>query len=206
MAGFAPRDDRGPIAPSGPDEGEIALSLVALLYKAASSATPAVRMVPGRSARILGGCGAVGDIARSHLQLPEPILLVAACLARALHVLLIVHEVLVVHGLPKTSDQSAPCKPKMDGCALKSQKARRMHFLQAHLLTKGGLCDAVSQNWRQERKLRLLPVLAALGVSGQPPSPDSLCRSCTWSNQHTSVRAERDRRAASDLSASHSQG
>ena len=46
--------DRAPIAPSGPDQGEIALSLVALLYKAASSATPAVRMVPGRSARILG--------------------------------------------------------------------------------------------------------------------------------------------------------
>ena len=64
MAGVAPRDDRGaiapsgpdraPIAPSGPDQGEIALSLVTLLYKAASSATPAVRMVPGRSARILG--------------------------------------------------------------------------------------------------------------------------------------------------------
>ena len=42
MAGVAPRDDRGPIAPSGPDrapiapsgpdQGEIALSLVALLY------------------------------------------------------------------------------------------------------------------------------------------------------------------------------
>ena len=78
MAGVAPRDDRGPIAPSGPDRapiapsgpdqapiapsgpdrapiapsgpdpGKIALSLVALLYKAASSATPAVRMVPGR--------------------------------------------------------------------------------------------------------------------------------------------------------------
>ena len=31
----------------GPDQGEIALSLVALLYKAASSATPAVRMVRG---------------------------------------------------------------------------------------------------------------------------------------------------------------
>ena len=43
-----------PIAPSGPDQREIALSLVALLYKAGSSATPAVRMVPGRSARILG--------------------------------------------------------------------------------------------------------------------------------------------------------
>ena len=97
MAGVAPRDDRGPIAPSGPDrarlhrrapigarlrrrahdrapiapsgldQGELALSLVALLYKAASSATPAVRMVPGRSARILGGCGAVGDIARAYL-------------------------------------------------------------------------------------------------------------------------------------------
>ena len=53
-------------APSGPDPGEIALSLVALLYKAASSATPVVRMVPGRSARILGGCGAVGDIARAY--------------------------------------------------------------------------------------------------------------------------------------------
>ena len=81
MAGVAPRDDRGPIAPSGPDrapiapsgpdpsgpdQGEIALSLVALLYKAASSATPAVRMVPGRSARILGGCGAVGDTARAY--------------------------------------------------------------------------------------------------------------------------------------------
>ena len=39
--------DRAPIAPAGPDQGEIALSLVALLYKAASSATPAVRMVPG---------------------------------------------------------------------------------------------------------------------------------------------------------------
>ena len=37
--------DRAPIAPSRPDQGEIALSLVALLYKAASSATPAVRMV-----------------------------------------------------------------------------------------------------------------------------------------------------------------
>ena len=48
------RPDRAPIAPSGPDQGEIALSLVAFLYKAASSATPAVRMVPGRSARILG--------------------------------------------------------------------------------------------------------------------------------------------------------
>ena len=58
--------DRAPIAPSGPDQGEIALSLVALLYKAASSATPAVRMVPGRSARNLGGCGAVGDIARAY--------------------------------------------------------------------------------------------------------------------------------------------
>ena len=58
--------DRAPIAPSGPDQGEIALSLVALLYKAASSATPAVRMVSGRSARILGGCGAVGDIARAY--------------------------------------------------------------------------------------------------------------------------------------------
>ena len=57
--------DRAPIAP-GPDQGEIALSLVGLLYKAASSATPAVRMVPGRSARILGGCGAVGDIARAY--------------------------------------------------------------------------------------------------------------------------------------------
>ena len=44
----------------------MALSLVALLYKAASSATPAVRMVLGRSARILGGCGAVGDIARAY--------------------------------------------------------------------------------------------------------------------------------------------
>ena len=55
-----------PIAPSGPDQGEIALSLVALLYKAASSATPAVRMVLGRSARILGGCGAVGGIARAY--------------------------------------------------------------------------------------------------------------------------------------------
>ena len=42
------------VAPLGPDQGEIALSLVALLYKAASSATPAVRMVPGRLARILG--------------------------------------------------------------------------------------------------------------------------------------------------------
>ena len=60
--------NRAPIAPSGPDQGEIALSLVALLYKAASSATPAVRMVPGRSARILGGCGAVGDIARAYLD------------------------------------------------------------------------------------------------------------------------------------------
>ena len=50
-----------PIAPSGPDQGEIALSLVGLLYKAASSAT-----LPGRSARILGGCGAVGDIARAY--------------------------------------------------------------------------------------------------------------------------------------------
>ena len=48
------------IAPSGPNQGEIALSLVALHYKAASSATPAVRMVSGRSARILG----VRDIAR----------------------------------------------------------------------------------------------------------------------------------------------
>ena len=57
--------DRAPIAPSGPDQGEIALSLVALLYKAAFSATPAVRMVPGRSARIVGGRGAVGDIARA---------------------------------------------------------------------------------------------------------------------------------------------
>ena len=77
MAGVAPRDDRGPIAPSGPDRAlialsgpdctvGIALSLVALLYKAASSATPAVRMVSGRSARILGGCGAVGDIARAY--------------------------------------------------------------------------------------------------------------------------------------------
>ena len=37
-------------APIGP------LSLLALLYKVA---TLAVRMVPGRSARILGGCGAV---------------------------------------------------------------------------------------------------------------------------------------------------
>ena len=44
--------DRAPIAPSGPDQGEIALSLVALLYKAASSATPVVGMVPGRSARM----------------------------------------------------------------------------------------------------------------------------------------------------------
>ena len=58
--------DRAPIEPSGPDQGEIALSLVALLYKAASSATPAARMVPGRSARIRGGCGAVGDIARAY--------------------------------------------------------------------------------------------------------------------------------------------
>ena len=60
--------DRAPIASSGPDQGEIALSLVALLYKAASSATAAVRMVPGRSARILGGCGAVGDIARAYFH------------------------------------------------------------------------------------------------------------------------------------------
>ena len=57
MAGVAPRD-----------QGEIALSVVALLYKAASSATLAVRMVPGRSARILGGCGAVGDIARAYFS------------------------------------------------------------------------------------------------------------------------------------------
>ena len=56
--------DRAPIAPSGPDQGEIALSLVALLYKAASSATPAVRMVLGRSA-----CGAVGDIARAFFYI-----------------------------------------------------------------------------------------------------------------------------------------
>ena len=35
-------------------------------YKAASSATPAVRMVPVCSVRILGGCGAVGDIARAY--------------------------------------------------------------------------------------------------------------------------------------------
>ena len=41
--------DRALIAPAGPDQGEIALSLVALLYKAAPSATPAVRMVPGVS-------------------------------------------------------------------------------------------------------------------------------------------------------------
>ena len=54
--------DRTPIAPSGPDQGE----LVALLYKVASSAIPAIRMIPGRSARILGGYGAVGDIARAY--------------------------------------------------------------------------------------------------------------------------------------------
>ena len=67
--------DRAPIAPSGPDcavgprsgrDCAVTRSFASESYKAASSATPAVRMVPGRSARILGGCGAVGDIARAY--------------------------------------------------------------------------------------------------------------------------------------------
>ena len=99
MAGVAPRDDRGPIAPSGPDctvgprprlhrapiapsgpdrapiapsgpdQGPDCAVTRSFAYKAASSATPAVRMVPGRSARIPGGCGAVGDVARAYLVL-----------------------------------------------------------------------------------------------------------------------------------------
>ena len=69
----------GPDCAVGPRSGEIALSLVALLYKAASSATPAVRMVPGRSARILGGCGAVGDIARAYFFLCVCVCVFATC-------------------------------------------------------------------------------------------------------------------------------
>ena len=66
MGGWRCTTGLGPDCTVGPRSGEIALSLVALLYKAASSSTPAVRMVSGRSARILGGCGA-GDIARAYL-------------------------------------------------------------------------------------------------------------------------------------------
>ena len=55
----------GPDCAVGPRSGRDCAVTRSLLYKAASSATPAVRMVPGRSARILGGCGAVGDIARA---------------------------------------------------------------------------------------------------------------------------------------------
>ena len=71
-----------PIAPSGPDQGAIALSLLALLYKVTRRhpATPAVRWVPGHSARILGGCGAVWDIARAYFLPPCNIHLLSPCL------------------------------------------------------------------------------------------------------------------------------
>ena len=58
--------DRARIAPSCPDQGEIALSLVALLYGGKDG--------PGASARILGGCGAVGDIARAYFLRRVPLL------------------------------------------------------------------------------------------------------------------------------------
>ena len=56
--------DQAPIAPSGPDQGAIALSLLALLYKVTSGilSNTGGEVGPG-FARILGGCGAVGDIA-----------------------------------------------------------------------------------------------------------------------------------------------
>ena len=54
--------DRAPTAPSGPDQGAIALSLLALLYKVTTRHPQQnqSRCVPRA---ILGGCGAVGDIA-----------------------------------------------------------------------------------------------------------------------------------------------
>ena len=99
MARVAPRDDRGPIAPSGPDctvgprSGLIAPSGPDRAPIAPSGPDCAVgprsgrdcavtrsfalqggilsntggKDGPGRSARILGGCGAVGDIARAYL-------------------------------------------------------------------------------------------------------------------------------------------
>ena len=57
---------RGPIAPSGPDQGAIALSLLALLIKLEGGILNKTggEVGPGAGpARILGGCGAVGDIA-----------------------------------------------------------------------------------------------------------------------------------------------
>ena len=83
MAGVAPRDDQAPIAPSGPDRAPIAPSAQAgpdctvvhcavtlsFLYKVTTRHPQQHRLYcgsPGRSARILGGCGAVGDIARAY--------------------------------------------------------------------------------------------------------------------------------------------
>ena len=63
---LAPRGHRAPIAPSGPDQGAIALSLLALLYKFQGgilSKTGGEVGPEAGSARILGGCGAVADIA-----------------------------------------------------------------------------------------------------------------------------------------------